>query len=130
MGFLNWSRVYQSCICCATDYDHVKLINSYGCVSLTPWSFYIQAVLDLSHLVSLSIEHLHVLQYLITVVKTTIQIYLVVHAGNRVIYARFRDFVTLAEQWNFENSIQLWVNYFYGARIFWTQILETIETIV
>lgn len=130
MGFLDRSWVNQSCICRATNYNHVKLINSYCCMSLTPRSLHIQAVLDLGHLVSLSIKHLHVFQYFIAVIKTTIEIYFIVHAGNRVIYARFRDFVTLTDQWDLENSIQLWVDDFYGARIFRAQILEAIETIV
>ena len=127
---IDGSRVNQSWICSTTNDYHIEFADSDCCVALATWCFDLQAILYFAHLVGLRIEHLHILEDFILIIKTSIQIHLIVHTSNRVVNSRWCYFVTISYERDLENSFQFWVDNFYGARVGRAEILEAVESVV
>ena len=92
-------------------------------------------VLDLSTLVSGSVKAVHALKHLIAFVKTSIQVYFVLHGGNGVVYSGLREPILVlclvgGNQRDLESSAQIRIHHFDAASVGGTDVLEHVQTIV
>ena len=72
-------RVHKASIWCASDHNHVVLVNCKCSVPLPTSDSLLQAILDLAHFVAHGVEHLHVIEHLVALIEAPVKVDLVLH---------------------------------------------------
>ena len=75
-------RVDQAGFRRAPNHNHIVLVDGERCMALPSRDTLLQAIVDLAHLQSHRIEHLHILEHLVAIIETAVQVDLVLDVAD------------------------------------------------